>query len=230
MNQPLLAVPRSSLASKYLLALTGLGLIGFVIVHMLGNLQVFAGREALNSYAHKLRDLGSLLWLARLGLLTLAILHVVYAIRLWLANRTARPLPYHYRTYRKASLASRTMIWTGSAILVFIIFHLLHFTFFLIDPGFPKLIDPIDHQSQDVYGMVILGFRNRAISLGYVAVMGVLAFHISHGFQSLFQSLGLNHPRWAGLLTWSSWILALTLFVGNSSMPLAILFGFIGGD
>jgi succinate dehydrogenase / fumarate reductase cytochrome b subunit len=212
------------------MALTGLGLIGFVIVHMLGNLQVFAGREILNSYAHRLRDLGVYLWLARLVLLTLAAGHVLYGIRLWLANRTARPLPYSYRTFRKASLASRTMIWTGAAILVFLIFHLLHYTFLVIDPGYLKMKDPSDSKYLDVYGMVIQGFRNPAFSLGYVLAMGFLAFHISHGFQSLFQSLGLNHPRWSRLLNWSSGVLAFILFVGNSIMPLAIMFRFVGGD
>jgi succinate dehydrogenase / fumarate reductase cytochrome b subunit len=241
-------VPRSSLGSKYLMALTGLGLTAFVIAHMLGNLQLFEGREALNSYAQKLKEMPIILWTARLGLLAIFVLHIVYGVRLWLANRAARPVPYHYKTYREASLASRTMLVTGLVILAFVVFHLLHYTFGLVARAPVKEADnqvtytnylKLEENAgtaqdpkyrHDVYEMTVYGFRNPLISLVYVLAMAFLCFHISHGFQSLFQSLGLNHPRWMPRLKAASLALAGLLFVGNSSMPLAVLLGLVGGD
>jgi succinate dehydrogenase / fumarate reductase, cytochrome b subunit len=228
MNAPLTLAPRSSLGSKYLMALTGLGLTGFVIAHMLGNLQVFLGRDALNSYAAALKHMGGLLWIARAGLLAIFVLHIIYGIKLALANHEARPVPYHFKQYREATLASRTMIWTGLVILAFVLFHLAHFTFFLVNSGFSELHDA--QGRHDVYAMTILGFRNPVISLLYVVAMALLAFHLSHGFQSLFQSLGLNHPRWLSAIRGTSLGLAVVIFVGNSAMPLAVLFRLVGGD
>jgi succinate dehydrogenase / fumarate reductase cytochrome b subunit len=242
MNRPLSLVPRSSLGSKYLMAVTGLGLTAFVIVHMVGNLQLFLGREALNAYAKALKDMPAVLWLFRLGLLAFVLLHIVYGVRLWLANRAARPVPYHHKTYREATLASRTMLVTGLVLLAFIVFHLAHYTLGLVgtahvtDPdtaalksiNYLELRDPQDRH--DVYAMTIYGFRNPFFSLAYVVAMGFLAFHLWHGFQSAFQSLGLSHPRWAPLLRKASLALAVILFIGNSSMPLAVLIGLVGKD
>ena len=135
---------QTSLGSKVVVALTGLGLAGFVVFHMLGNLQIFEGRDALNGYAAFLRDMPILLWTARLGLLSIVALHIGLAVRLALQNRRARPVAYAVREYRKASLASRTMAVTGSLLLLFIVFHLLHLTagvvgpFFFLRPGLPR--------------------------------------------------------------------------------------------
>ncbi len=119
---------RTSVGSKFLMSLTGLGLIAFVIVHMIGNLLVFAGRDALNSYAHMLKENGELLWLARGGLLTIFVVHVILGIRLTLANRAARPVRYQRDATVQASLASRHMLLTGLVLLAFILYHLAHFT------------------------------------------------------------------------------------------------------
>ncbi len=250
MNAPLTLAPRSSLGSKYLMALTGLGLTGFVIVHMVGNLQVFAGPEALNAYAQNLKNLPVLLWSARLGLLAIFVAHIVYGVRLSLANRAARPVPYAYKTYREATLASRTMLPTGLLVLAFVVFHLLHYTFGLVTQApvrntttgeitYTEYLtleentskDPKDPKYRhDVYAMTIYGFRNPAVSVAYVVAMALLAFHLSHGFQSLFQSLGLNHPRWMPLLKKTSFAVAILVFVGNAIMPLAVLFRLVGGN
>jgi succinate dehydrogenase / fumarate reductase cytochrome b subunit len=243
MNAPLTLTPRSSLGSKFLMALTGLGLTIFVIAHMLGNFQVFTGRDALNSYAAALKHMPGLLWTARIGLLMIFVLHIVYGVKLWLANRAARPVMYHFKKYREASLASRTMLWTGIVTLAFVAFHLAHYTFGIVekaevrDPSgnvvyqaYLDLKDPQDPKRQDVYAMTVYGFRHPLISTLYIAAMALLAFHLSHGFQSLFQSLGLNHPRWMPLLKGASLVVALIVFVGNSSMPLAVLFRLVGGD
>jgi succinate dehydrogenase / fumarate reductase cytochrome b subunit len=242
MNAPLTLAPRSSLGSKYLMALTGLGLTLFVIGHMLGNLQVFAGPEALNAYAKNLKDMPALLWPVRIGLLAIFVGHIVYGIRLYLLNRAARPVLYHFKRYREASLASRTMLWTGLVTLAFVLFHLMHYTFGLVgkaertnpqtgqveQTSYLELKDPKGRQ--DVYAMTVYGFRNPLIALTYVAAMALLAFHLSHGFQGLFQSLGLNSPRWMPLLKVIGLAVAVVVFVGNSSMPLAVLLRIVGRD
>lgn len=242
MNQPLMLAPRSSLGSKYLMAITGLGLTGFVIVHMLGNLQVFLGREALNAYAKALKGNPAILWGARLGLLAIFVAHIVYGVRLYLRNREARPVPYVLKRFREATAASRTMLPTGVVILLFVIFHLAHYTLGwvatapVLDPrtqlttatNYLELHDPAGRH--DVYAMTIYGFRNPLVVLIYVLAMGALAFHLSHGFGSLWQSLGWNNRRWAQLLAKASIGLAAVIFVGNVSMPLAVLFRLIGND
>jgi succinate dehydrogenase / fumarate reductase cytochrome b subunit len=251
MNAPLTLAPRSSLGSKFLMALTGLGLTVFVFAHMLGNLQIYLGPEALNSYAQNLKHMSALLWLARAGLLAIFILHIIYGIKLYVANRAARPVLYHFKQYREATLASRTMLWTGLITLAFVLFHLAHYTFGLVQQvpvtgasgqvvkdaqgnvvyqSYLDMKDPRDPKRQDVYGMTVHGFRNPLVSFLYIAAMAFLAFHLSHGFQSLFQSLGLNHPRWMPLLRGASLVAALLIFIGNSSMPIAVLLRFVGGD
>lgn len=247
MNAPLTLAPRSSLGRKFLMALTGLGLTLFVIAHMLGNLQVFAGRDALNSYAAALKHMPGLLWTARIGLLVIFVLHIAYGINLALANREARPVMYHFKRFREATLASRTMIWTGLVILAFVLFHLAHYTFGIVQKvpvidadgkvvGYesPLKLEDVknvqDPKRHDVYAMTIYGFREWWISLLYVVGMALLAFHLSHGVQSLFQSLGLNHPRYFPFLKGLSLVAAVVIFVGNSSMPLAVLFRLIGNE
>lgn len=228
MNAPLTLAPRSSLGRKFLMALTGLGLTVFVIAHMLGNFQVFLGPDALNGYAAALKHMPGLLWTARIGLLVIFVLHIAYGVNLWLANRAARPVMYHFKKYREATLASRTMLWTGLVILAFVLFHLAEFTFLVVNPAYADLHDA--QGRHDVYRMTVLAFRNPGISLLYVVAMALLAFHLSHGVQSLFQSLGLSHPRWAPILKGLGLVVAVVVFVGNSSMPLAAYLRLIGGD
>jgi succinate dehydrogenase / fumarate reductase cytochrome b subunit len=246
MNAPLTLAPRSSLGSKFLMALTGLGLTLFVIAHMLGNFQLYSGRDALNSYAAALKHMPGLLWTARAGLLLIFVLHIVYGVKLALANRAARPVMYHFKKYREATPASRTMIWTGLVTLAFVLFHLAHYTFGIVQTvpvrdaeGNVRYESPLrledvqnvqDPKRQDVYAMTVYGFRNPVISLLYIIAMAFLAYHLSHGVQSLFQSLGLNHPRWMPLLQGASLVVAVVIFVGNTSMPLAVLFRIVGRD
>jgi succinate dehydrogenase / fumarate reductase cytochrome b subunit len=224
----------SSLGSKYLMALTGLALIGFVLAHMAGNLLIFAGKEALNGYAKHLEELGLLLWVARRGLLAVFVLHIALGVRLWLSNRSARPVRYHYEDTVKASWASRHMLLTGLVILAFVIYHLLHFTFGVTDPaGFKHNVaryhvpaDPVANGEYDVAAMVVHGFRQWPVSLGYLAAMVVLGIHLWHGGSSWLQSLGLNRKRSAWLVGLVGQVLALVVVVGNCSIPIAILCGF----
>jgi succinate dehydrogenase / fumarate reductase, cytochrome b subunit len=226
---------RTSVGSKFLMALTGLGLTLFVIVHMLGNLLVFAGRDALNSYAHMLKENGELLWLARGGLLTIFVVHVYLGIQLTLDNKAARPVPYAREDTVQASWASRHMMLTGLVLLAFIVYHLAHFTFGLVQrPGGKSNFEmtqavPDDpaHLRQDVYAMVIFGFQDPVITISYVVAMVFLWLHLWHGGSSWFQSLGLNHPRYWGLIQWIGPVVATVVLIGNCSMPLAVLSGLI---
>jgi succinate dehydrogenase / fumarate reductase cytochrome b subunit len=216
------------------MSLTGLGLLGFVIVHMIGNLLIFAGRDALNSYAHVLKENGELLWLARGGLLTLFVVHVLLGIQLTLANRAARPVPYAREDTVQASWASRHMLLTGLVLLAFIVYHLAHFTFgWAQSAGMgnflslqDKSVDPA-HPRHDVYGMVVAGFQDPVITVAYLVAMVFLWLHLWHGGSSWFQSIGLNHPRYWPVIQYVGPVIATVVFVGNCSIPLAVLSGII---
>ena len=225
---------KTSVGSKYLMALTGLGLTLFVIVHMVGNLLIFAGRDALNQYAHMLKENGELLWLARGGLFTLFVVHVVLGIRLTWANQAARPVGYVREDTVQASWASRHMLLTGLVLLAFIVYHLAHFTFGWVHTANglnylgleDKMIDPA-HPRQDVYGMVVAGFQNPLITLSYVVAMFFLWLHLWHGGSSWFQSLGLNNPRYGPVIQYVGPVIATVVLIGNCAMPLAVLVGAI---
>jgi succinate dehydrogenase / fumarate reductase cytochrome b subunit len=219
------AVYDSSLVKKYIMALTGVALFGYVILHMLGNLQVFLGPGPLNAYAHFLKSRPWLLWGLRLGLLLVVILHIVTAIQLALRNRSARPETYFRNKPYKASYASRTLVMSGLLILAFIIYHLMHFTVGAIEPNYLQLRDANDHH--DVYRMTILGFSHPAVSAFYIASMALLCLHLSHGVSSSFQSLGFKNKNTATVIDRVSKLAAVVVFLGNASMPLAILAGIL---
>jgi len=241
--QSLIPALRTTVGSKFLVALTGMALTGFVIAHMTGNLLVFKGRDALNSYALFLKDRGAVLWVLRLGLLAAFVLHIWLAVRLMLRNRAARPAKYVHEDTVQATLASRTMIWTGLALLAFVIFHLLHYTFGAVlatAPGGTNFLDLSESLTQasprdparrhDVYAMTIYGFRNVPVSVVYIVAQLFLGLHLWHGIASTFQSLGWNSPRWNALITAVGRSLAALLTIGNVSMPLAVMARLIGND
>jgi succinate dehydrogenase / fumarate reductase cytochrome b subunit len=223
----LLRLWQSSIGKKYVMAITGLGLFVFVIVHMLGNLQIYTGPEHLNAYARALKTTPALLWGARIGLLIITVLHVTAAVQLARANRRARPVGYVKAKPVASTLAQRTMVISGLILLAFIIFHLAHFTLGWINPQFLELHDPVDLSRHDVYRMMIMGFSNPYVSIFYIVSMGLLLLHLSHGVSSLFQSLGLRSKKafvWLDKLAKGA---ALVLFLGNASIPVAILAGLI---
>jgi succinate dehydrogenase / fumarate reductase, cytochrome b subunit len=231
----------SSVGGKQVVALTGLALMGFVFVHMLGNLQIYAGlwgpaagQDVVNAYAKSLKDTGPLLWLARLGLLAVFVLHLTLALRLNVRNRAARPVRYHYFDTIKATWASRHMVSTGIVIGLFVLFHLAHYTFGVVEgaevsPGrFVSYLDLRDSAGRhDVYSMSVYGFRNPIVTLTYVAAMVALTLHLWHGAASTMQSLGLNGGRWRRIIGRAGIAFALLIAVGNISMPLAVQFGFL---
>ncbi len=215
----------TSVGSKVLVALSGVGLAGFVVFHMLGNLQVFQGQEALNTYAAFLREMPMLLWTARLGLLGVVTLHIAIAIRLAWQNRQARPINYVVREYRRATLASRTMAFTGGLLFLFIVFHLLHLTAGVVDPSFQDRLDAQGHR--DVFGKVVHAFQNPLFVVIYVAAQFILGFHLSHALSSSLQTLGMEHPILDRLFRGTGPVVAVLVVVGNMAIVLSIAFGLV---
>ncbi len=216
----------STLGKKYIMALTGFLLFGFVIVHMLGNLQIFIGAHAINEYAELLKSKAALLWGARLGLLTITILHIVTALQLVLRNRAARPVKYGTGTAPvAASLSSRTAAISGTIILAFVIFHLLHYTVGVINPEFLLLRDA--EGRHDVFGMVVRGFSNPFVSIFYLVAMGLLCLHLSHGVSSMFQSLGVKSGAYDTLIDRGAKVSAGAIFLGNCAIVIAVLAGVV---
>jgi len=217
----LVALFRSSLGKKYVMAVSGAALVLFVIGHLLGNLQIFLGPEALNKYAAFLKASPELLWGARAGLLLMVGLHLVSAALLLRQNSDARQAEYEKNDLVAASFASRTMIASGIILFTFIVFHLLHYTALQIDTSFAALRDA--QGRHDVYRMVISGFSHRGVSGFYILSMGLLCLHISHGASAMFQSLGLKTDRNRDVLDGAAKTLGLVLFLGYASIPVAVL-------
>ena len=215
----------ASIGKKVLVAATGILFVAFVIGHMLGNLQIFLGQNAINKYAAALQALGPLLWVIRLILLAAVIIHVWVTILLYFENRAARPVQYRVRKYAEAGVSSRFMIYSGLALFFFIAYHLLHFTFQLTNPQYLHLHDALGRH--DVYSMMILGFQNVGISVVYAMAMFFLALHINHATFSLFQTLGLCNDRWEVRWKRISVALAIILFVGYVSIPVGVLTGVV---
>ena len=216
----------SSVGRKMIVAATGVILILFVIGHLLGNLQIYLGPEWINAYSQHLRDLGPLLWMIRAFLLASVILHIYFTILLAIENRRARPEAYRDRYYVKASWASRHMVVSGLVVLAFIVFHLLHFTARKFNPQFPLLkLDPLNRY--DVYSMMVYGFQNAYVSAFYIIGLFLLTLHLTHGSSSFFQSLGFNNERLTPKLAIGGRIFAWLLFVGYTSIPIAVLLGMI---
>ncbi len=216
----------SSIGRKMVVAVTGVILILFVIGHLLGNLQIYLGPEWINAYSQHLRDLGPLLWLVRVVLLVTVLLHIYFTSLLEIENRRARPDAYKRKENVKATWASRHMVVSGLVVLAFIIFHLLHFTGHNFNARFPLLkADPLNRY--DVYSMMVYGFQNVYVSIFYIVGLFLLTLHLSHGSSSFFQSLGLNNKRLTPRLARAGRILAWLLFIGYTSIPVAILLGFI---
>ena len=209
-----------------IVAITGVILILFVIGHLLGNLQIFLGPDWINGYSQHLRNLGPLLWVIRVFLLITVIAHIYVTIRLAIDNRRARPEAYIDKRHVKATFASRHMVMSGLIVFAFIIYHLAHFTVRVTDKRFGLLkADPLGHY--DVYSMMVYGFQNYYVTAFYILGLFLLTLHLSHGSSSFFQSLGLNDKKLTPRLALGGRIFAWLLFVGYTSIPVAILLGFV---
>jgi succinate dehydrogenase / fumarate reductase cytochrome b subunit len=218
----------SSLGRKYVMAITGLVLFGFVVGHLVGNLQIFLGPEPINRYGAFLQGFGELLWPVRIFLLSMVVLHFWAAAKLTAENRAARPVQYAAYQPVAASLASRTMLMSGGIILAFVIYHLLHFTaqvnyINLTGQDFGAFLDA--QHRHDIYKMMVVGFSDWRVSLFYLIGIALLCLHLSHGASSMFQSLGLKNEAYRRILDRLARIVAAAIFVGYASIPVAILFG-----
>lgn len=211
----------SSIGKKYVMAITGLIGVGFVIGHMVGNLQAFpflGGEERLNAYSRSLRELGGLLWAARLTLLIAVILHIVAAYQLTRMSLASRSSNYGYWKPRGSDYASRTMRWSGPILALFIVYHLLHLTFGSVHPNF---------HDGEVYANVVAGFQIWYVSAFYILSMFALGLHLYHGAWSMFQSLGLNNEKLDRRLHLLAAAITFIVVAGNISVPLAVLTGYI---
>ncbi|HET8646662.1 MAG TPA: succinate dehydrogenase cytochrome b subunit, partial [Vicinamibacteria bacterium] len=219
MSQPA-SFLRSSLGRKVIMAFTGVILFGFVIGHMVGNLQVYQGPEKLNAYAETLRHFGPLLWLVRLVLLATVALHIWAAASLTRSNLSARAVGYDRFQPQSSTYASRTMRWSGVILLLFIVYHLLHFTFGTraVHPQFVP---------GDVYHNFITGFQNPLVSFFYILSMLALGLHLYHGAWSILQTVGLSHPRLDRVRYGLAAAITAIIVLGNISMPVAVMAGLL---
>ena len=208
----------STIGKKAVMAVSGLILFGFVLGHLIGNLQIFEGADKLNRYAVFLRSLPAALWGARITLLVMVLLHIWSSLQLAARKWNARPIGYKKKKATESSYASRTMYWSGPIILAFVIYHLLDFTFGTLNPNF---------QEGDVYHNVIASFSVPVVSAFYIIAMILLCMHLYHGVWSMFQTLGFHHPRHSVMLKRAAKVVAILIAAGNISIPVAVLTGLV---
>ncbi len=211
----------SSVGKKIIMAVTGVILFGFIIGHLIGNLQIFAGAEVLDSYARFLKEKPEIIWTTRVMLLLSVGMHILAASQLAVRNRSARPISYRLHKYDEASYAARTMVWSGPIIGLFVIYHLLHFTVGTVHPSQP------DFRADAVYSNIVSGFQQWPVALFYIVAVFGLGLHIAHGIWSMFQSIGLNHPKYELMIKRSAMILSSLIVAGYVSIPLAVLIGVV---
>jgi succinate dehydrogenase / fumarate reductase cytochrome b subunit len=208
----------TTIGKKAVMAVTGVVLAGFVVAHLLGNLQIFLGPDRFNGYAQALKAVPELLWAVRIALLVSVILHIWSSVQLAVVKSEARPISYVRTKSTASSYASRTMYMSGPILAAFIIYHLMQFTF-----G----VGGTAYMEGDPYGNVINGFRVPAVSLFYIIAMLLLCLHLRHGLASIFQSLGLHHPRYASGIKTAAALVATAIFFGFVSIPIAVMTGVI---
>ena len=213
-----LALFRSSIGRKIVMAVTGFALFGFVVAHMAGNLQAFLGPSRLDEYGAALRRLPALLWAMRLGLLGAAILHVWAAASLTRDNWAARPQRYRSRRWQDSDYASRSMRLTGVVLLAFIVYHVMHFTLGNVHPDFIE--GGVNHN-------LVVGLRVLPVLAFYLLAQVCLGFHLWHGAWSMTQTLGLAHPRYDVLRRRLSLAFTLIVVLGFVAVPIGVFTGVI---
>ena len=215
---------RSAVGKKWVMAITGIMLLGFVLAHMLGNLKVYLGSEEMNAYGEGLRDFGKpflpytvALWILRLGLIAAFVIHIHAAYSLTLMNRRARLLGYQSkRNYIAANYAARTMRWSGIIVGLFLLFHLADLTWGFANPDFVRGLP---------YENLVASFQRTPVAIIYIIANLALGLHIYHGAWSLFQSLGINNPRINIARKWFAVAFAALIVIGNVSFPVMVMVG-----
>ena len=217
--QKALTLYQTTIGKKVVMAISGIVVFGFVIGHLAGNLNIYAGPAALNDYAAFLRTLPVGLWAARIVLIVAILAHIVSSVQLANRNSVARNSRYAKSVHKKANYASKTMYYSGPILLMFVIYHLAHLTFGRT-PGYP--FDP-----HNVYNNVVFGFQNWMISTIYIVANLSLGMHLFHGLWSMLQTLGLNHPRYNHLRRHFATAVAALITLGNVSIPVAVMAGVV---
>jgi succinate dehydrogenase / fumarate reductase, cytochrome b subunit len=211
----------SSLGKKVVMAVTGAILFGYVLGHLAGNLQIYSpNHEQINNYARFLHSHVVMLWAVRALLLVSVILHITASVQLWRLKQNARPEAYVKKDDVPASYAARTMIWSGPIIAAFVIFHVLHLT-----AGGVLPLNTLPDGGMDVRANVISGFQHPAVAIFYIIAMALLCMHLYHGLWSMFQSLGVNHPRYTPILKKFAAAFAWFVAIGNISIPVMVMLG-----
>jgi succinate dehydrogenase / fumarate reductase cytochrome b subunit len=218
---------RSTVGKKIIMGVTGLIGIGFVILHMAGNLQAFIGAAKLNSYSAALHGpLNELLWIVRVVLIVSVVLHVLMAYQLTRISAAARPIGYQQRAPQVSTYAARTMKWGGVLLLVFIVIHLLHFTTETIDPaGWRGMTDTVGNR--DVYGDIVASFRIWWVAAFYIGVMIALGLHLFHGAWSSFRTLGYAKPSAHPLKRRIAFVVAVVIWLGFTLVPVGVVAGIL---
>lgn len=202
----------SSIGKKLLMAFTGICFVSFLSVHLAGNLTLYGGMDLFNAYADHLHALGPFILFAEWGLLALALVHVLTGTILFFQNLRARPIRYTMNRWAGGrTLGSATMPYTGFLILLFVVFHLLNFHF-------------VDRSHTTIYQIVSTAFQSPLYVLIYIAAMGIVALHIRHGFWSLFQTFGANHPKYMPIVMAASVVLSLVFGIGFGFLPIYLSF------
>jgi succinate dehydrogenase / fumarate reductase cytochrome b subunit len=217
-----------SVGKKVVMAVTGVILFGYVVGHLAGNLQIFIGEgEQINRYAEFLHASPAALWAVRAVLLAAVGLHIISSVQLWLLKRKARPIPYVKKDDVPSAYAARTMMWSGPIIAAFVVFHVMHLTVGNV-PGLALVERP--EGGYDVYRNVIVGFRSWWVTASYVIAVVLLTTHLYHGIWSMFQSVGVSHPRYTPVLQKVAHAIAIAIAAGYISIPAAVLLGVIGAE
>ena len=217
----------SMVGRKAVMAVSGLLMVVFVVGHLLGNSTIYWGAGGINAYAEKLHALVPVVWGYRVVMVGVVSLHIFFGIQLSLENSSAKPQGYAVDRSLRATFGGRSMIWTGLIIGGFLLYHLLHFTFQVTNPGLSAAGHVDSMGRPDVFHMVVGSFQNRVISLIYAGALTALAFHLSHGIQSIFQSLGLNNDRTLPAVVKTGNVAAVVLYAGYIAIPLIILIGIL---
>jgi succinate dehydrogenase / fumarate reductase, cytochrome b subunit len=223
----------STIGLKLIMAISGIVLLGFVVGHMLGNLQIFLGEDALNQYASALHGTPALVWGTRIVILGSVFAHIYSAFTLTVRSRAARPANYGNHHWLRSSYAVRTMRWGGVILLAFIVYHILHLT--VTAPVLPSehaAEVACSHQGMEVtcgnvYSNVIKGFSFAPVAIFYIIAQVMLGLHLTHGVWSMTRSLGISNPKWTDLAEKIAVTIGGAITIGNCSIPLAVLFGFL---
>jgi len=205
---------KSTIGKKAVMAISGIVLFGFVVVHLLGNLQIFLGPDQFNGYARTLRHMPALTWTVRLVLFVMVMLHIWSSLQLAVMKSEARPTGYVKHVSVGSSYAARTMYMSGPIIAAFVVYHLMQFTFGV--GGTP-------YEQFDAYGNVINGFRVPVVAGFYILAIGLLCIHLRHGLWSVFQTLGFHHPRYMPIVKRMAGVVAFLIFWGFISIPIAVV-------